>query len=169
MVWRGDDLGHSTDWIRSLTSANADELDAAVRAVQRRGLTWPAMTREDFAIPNVDRALAEVSEALEHGRGIVLLRGIPVERYREDELRILYWGLGLHLGTPRYQKWPRRAHRRRPRRKPVIRAGARGERGEGGRPAHLAQQGALGRPTALSHRPGGRLAALPPIHSRLRS
>ena len=29
--------------------------------------------------------------------------GIPVERYSEDELRIIYWGLGLHLGTPRYQ------------------------------------------------------------------
>jgi hypothetical protein len=34
---------------------------------------------------------------------LVLLRRIPVERYSEDELRILYWGLGLHLGTPRYQ------------------------------------------------------------------
>jgi len=33
----------------------------------------------------------------------VLLRRIPVERYSEDELRIIYWGLGLHAGTPRYQ------------------------------------------------------------------
>ena len=33
----------------------------------------------------------------------MLLRGLPIERYTEDELRIVYWGLGLHLGTPRYQ------------------------------------------------------------------
>jgi hypothetical protein len=61
------------------------------------------MTRDDFAIPGLAPLLAEVSQALEDGRGLVLLRGIPVERYTEDELRIVYWGLGLHLGTPRYQ------------------------------------------------------------------
>jgi hypothetical protein len=103
MVWTGEDLRHSTDWIRPLAAAEVDELDAALRAVQRRGIGWPAMTRDDFAIPRLDRTLAEVSDALEHGRGLVLLRGVPVERYTEDELRILYWGLGLHLGTPRHQ------------------------------------------------------------------
>jgi hypothetical protein len=34
---------------------------------------------------------------------VVLLRGLPVERYTEDQLRALYFGLGCHLGTPRYQ------------------------------------------------------------------
>jgi hypothetical protein len=103
MVWRGEDLARSTDWIRTLGPAEVDELDAALRAVERRGLDWHTMTRADFAIPGLSRSLAEVSRELEDGRGLVLLRRIPVERYTEDELRILYWGLGLHLGTPRYQ------------------------------------------------------------------
>jgi hypothetical protein len=102
-VWRGEDLARSTDWIRTLTTAEVDELDAALRAVQRRGLDWRKLTREDFAIPGLAGTLAAVSRDLEHGRGLVLLRRIPVERYREDELRTIYWGLGLHLGTPRYQ------------------------------------------------------------------
>lgn len=103
MVWTGEDLSRSTDWIRRLTAAETEELDAALRAMQRRGLDWRAMTRDDFAIPRLAASLAEVSRELEDGRGLVLLRGIPVERYGEDELRIVYWGLGLHLGTPRYQ------------------------------------------------------------------
>ena len=102
-AWRGDDLARSADWIRPVTPAEADELDGALRAVQRRGLDWPKMTRDDFAIPRLAASLAAVSHELEHGRGLVLLRGIPVERYTEDELRIVYWGLGLHLGTPRFQ------------------------------------------------------------------
>jgi hypothetical protein len=102
-VWRGEDVARSSDWIRPITPAEAEELDAALRAVQRRGLDWPAMTREDFPVPRLGAALAQVAHQLEHGRGLVLLRRIPVERYSEDELRILYWGLGLHLGTPRYQ------------------------------------------------------------------
>jgi hypothetical protein len=103
MVWTDEDLRRSRDWMRTLTAAETDELDAALRAVQRHGLDWQAMTRDDFAIPRLAASLAEVSRELEDGRGLVLLRGIPVERYGEDELRIVYWGLGLHLGTPRYQ------------------------------------------------------------------
>jgi Taurine catabolism dioxygenase TauD, TfdA family len=103
MVWQGKDLAGSTEWIWTITPAEADELDAALRAVQRRGLDWPKMTREDFAIPTLARSLARVDRELEDGRGLVLLRRIPVERYGEDELRIIYWGLGLHLGTPRFQ------------------------------------------------------------------
>jgi hypothetical protein len=102
-VWRGEDLVHSTDWIHPISSAEQDELDAALRAVQRRGLGWRDLTREDFALPRFARTLAVVAEKLERGHGLVLLRRIPVERYTEDELRIIYWGLGLHLGTPRYQ------------------------------------------------------------------
>ena len=103
MVWRGADLTHSTDWIHAVTAAEVHEMDAALRAAQRRGLDWRKMTRDDFPIPRLARSLAEVSRELEDGRGLVLLRRIPVERYSEDELRIIYWGLGLHLGTPRYQ------------------------------------------------------------------
>src|SRR4029450_3675057 len=47
--------------------------------------------------------LAAVGLELEHGRGVVLLRGLPVARYSEDELRQLYWGIGTHLGVARYQ------------------------------------------------------------------
>jgi hypothetical protein len=102
-AWHGEDLARATDWIRPITPAEQQELDAALRAVTRRGLAWREMTREDFPIPRFARALAEVRHELESGRGVVLLRRLPVERYTEDELRIVYWGLGLHLGTPRYQ------------------------------------------------------------------
>jgi hypothetical protein len=103
MVWRGDDLARSSGWIRELEASHVDELDRALGTVQRRGIAWPAMTRDDFPIPGLAGVLADVSAELEEGRGIALLRRIPVERYREDELRTIYWGLGLHLGTPRYQ------------------------------------------------------------------
>jgi hypothetical protein len=103
MVWTGEDLRGSADWIRVITPSEVAEIDAAVCAVQRRGLPWQKMTRDDFVVPRLAASLAEVSRELEDGRGLVLLRGIPVERYTEDELRILYWGLGLLLGTPRYQ------------------------------------------------------------------
>jgi hypothetical protein len=41
-------------------------------------------------------ALREVT----HGRGFALLRGLPVQRFSREQLRALYWEIGLALGTP---------------------------------------------------------------------
>ena len=90
-------------WIRPFSSRAIDEIDAALRGVQRRGLTWPKFGREDFPLPAFSHDLAEVLDELEDGRGFVLLRGLPVDRYTDEELKTLYWGLGAHLGWQRYQ------------------------------------------------------------------
>ena len=102
-AWRGQDLARTTDWIWPLSDADRAELDAALQGVTRRRLAWRDIRKEDFPLPGYSRTLAAVQHELEDGRGVVLLRGIPVDRYTEDELRALYFGLGRHLGTPRYQ------------------------------------------------------------------
>jgi hypothetical protein len=102
-VWHGRDLARSTDWVRPISSAAVAELEAALARVKARGLAWRDLRREDFPLAGFAAELAAVAHELEHGRGVVLLRGLPVARYTEDELRQLYWGIGTHLGTPRYQ------------------------------------------------------------------
>jgi hypothetical protein len=102
-AWRGEELAGTRAWIREIPPAAVDELETALRGVRRRGLAWHDIRREDFPIPAFARVLADVSHELEHGRGLVLLRRLPVERFSEDELKHIYWGLGVHLGTPRHQ------------------------------------------------------------------
>ena len=102
-AWHGRDLARSTDWIRPISAAAVAELDAALASVKARGLAWADIRREDFPLSGFGAELAAVAHELEHGPGLVLLRGLPVARYTEDELRQLYWGIGAHLGTPRYQ------------------------------------------------------------------
>ena len=102
-AWLGRDRAATTAWIRPFSSQAIDEIDAALRGVQRRGLRWPKFGREDFPLPTFSRDIAEVLDELENGRGFVLLRGLPVDRYSEDELKDLYWGLGAHFGWHRYQ------------------------------------------------------------------
>lgn len=102
-AWLGRDMAASTEWIRPLSSQVVAEIDAALRGVQRRGLTWPKFGREDFPLPTFSREIVDVLEELENGRGFVLLRGLPVDRYTDEELKDLYWGLGAHLGWQRCQ------------------------------------------------------------------
>ena len=102
-AWLGRDMASSTAWIHRVSATAIDEMDAALRNVQRRGLAWPKFGREDFPLPTFSRDLAAILDELENGRGFVLVRGIPVERYTDEELKNLYWGLGSHLGAQRYQ------------------------------------------------------------------
>jgi len=102
-AWLGADMARSTEWIRTVSATAVAELDAALRGLERRGLAWPSFGRDDFPLPTFSRELSSVLDELERGHGFVLLRGIPVDRYTPGELKNLYWGLGAHLGHPRYQ------------------------------------------------------------------
>lgn len=97
-AWKGADLQHSTEWMRPFRAEELKEIDSALQSVKQRGLEWADITREDFPLPQFSRELAAIAQALESGRGMILLRGLPVE-YSPEDLRTVYWGIGTHLGT----------------------------------------------------------------------
>jgi hypothetical protein len=100
-VWTGAELDAAGDWIFTLNDAQRAEIDAALNRVRAKPLF--NFTREDFPLPQTAAVLATISAELEDGRGCARLRGLPVERYSEDDLRQIFWGIGLHLGTAIYQ------------------------------------------------------------------
>ena len=57
------------------------------------------MTRDGFPLPTLSKFLADARRELEYGRGFVLLRGIPVERYSVEEAGLLYRGICAHIGN----------------------------------------------------------------------
>jgi hypothetical protein len=103
VVWQGKDIKNSKRWIRDLPKSAAAELDTALKAVKAKGLAWSQITRQDFPLSGLDGLLADIADELENGCGIMKLRGMPVDKYDEDDLRRLYFGLGTHLGTPVFQ------------------------------------------------------------------
>src|SRR6185312_632523 len=99
----GKDLDASGAWIRSLDDAQRAEIDAALARVKRDRFPLFGFTRDDFPLASTAALLAEISDELENGLGAIRLRGLPVERYSDDEMRQIFWGLGCHLGTALYQ------------------------------------------------------------------
>lgn len=97
-AWKGAELQDRTDWIRPFRADELTEIDAALVGVKRRGLEWLDVTRNDFPLPRFASALAGIALELETGRGMILLRGLPLH-YSPDDLRMVYWGIGAHLGT----------------------------------------------------------------------
>jgi Taurine catabolism dioxygenase TauD, TfdA family len=102
-AWHGRKMTRSSRWIRDLSPAAIDEIDGALHAAQRSRLRWHELTRRDFPLPTLAPLLAEIAAELEDGSGMTKLRGLPVDRYSEDELRAIWFGLGSHLGEPVFQ------------------------------------------------------------------
>jgi len=100
-VWHGPELEADDGWIWRLDDGEIGEIEAALEGV--RGRPWAALRRDDFPLPTLGHRLARAAEAIENGRGVVRLRGLPVGRFDEESLRTILWGLGTHLGTARYQ------------------------------------------------------------------
>ncbi len=100
-VWTGAELAAAGDWIFTLDDAQCTEIDAALAGV--RGKALFGFGTADFPLPLTAPLLAAVSAELEDGRGCARLRGLPVARYSEDDLRQIFWGIGRHLGTAVYQ------------------------------------------------------------------
>ncbi len=102
-AWRGTDLERNGDWIHTLDDTQRQEIAAALARVERAGLPVLGFTREDFPLHSTADLLAEIGEDLENGRGAARLRGLPVERYSEDQIRRIFWGMCSYLGTSLYQ------------------------------------------------------------------
>ena len=100
VAWRGEDLARDPSWRIVLSSAQLAELQAAVKQVRSRGLSLGETHREDFALPQLASDVARWRRELRHGRGFLVLRGLPVADWGDDDAALAYWGLGLHLGRP---------------------------------------------------------------------
>ena len=98
-AWIGPDIQHDASWIFCFDEASLEEIDAALRHAVRIGVRIP-FGRDAFPLPRVAGTLDRILEEVERGRGFLLVRGIPRHRYSDAECEMIYWGLGVHLGTP---------------------------------------------------------------------
>ncbi len=102
-AWRGTDLTSKSDWQDDLSDRTISIIDQALKTCSASKLSFPDITRDDFPIHALLPQLGEYAEEMENGKGFLLLRGLPIDKYSDAEIETIYYGIGLHLGTPVYQ------------------------------------------------------------------
>jgi hypothetical protein len=90
-----DTFPDSSVWNESLSPAAWRELDGAIR-----GKDLATVVPGEFASLPLEDDIRNLRHQLETGRGFLVVKGLPVDRYSEEEACLLYWGLGALLGMP---------------------------------------------------------------------
>lgn len=98
-VWNAAELASRDDWMFPLSPAALAEIDTALADVKRRGLAMDAITVADFPMPSFADAFAALKAGLAGGLGLGLVRNVPVDRYGPDDLKLILWGIGAHVGV----------------------------------------------------------------------
>lgn len=100
-VWQGSRLDYRKEGMHVLSADEIAEIDAALRHLRSLGaVDFPDITPDSFPLPVLGGFLADLGQELRHGRGFMLLRGLPRELYSIDDTARIYFGLGAHVGQP---------------------------------------------------------------------
>ena len=102
-AWYGPAMARRTDWIEPLNEAEIAEIEAAARRLAASDFVPNALRRAQFPLPTLAARLPRILDQVLNGRGFVLLRGLPVERWSRREAAVAFLGLGLHWGNLRSQ------------------------------------------------------------------
>lgn len=103
-AWTSEDARRDTSWIQRLSAGDVAELDAALAHAKAAGKPWLEMAAQDFPLGAAARDALRRAFATAQGRwGMCLLKGLPVERWSEEDTKLVYWGIGLHAGVARTQ------------------------------------------------------------------
>lgn len=103
-AWYGPEMIKRTDWMMPLGPTEIAEVEAATQTLVARDADIAAITAKDFPLPTLGPKLkARVEGEVLNGRGFLLLRGLPVERWTMRQSATAFFGLGCHLGSARSQ------------------------------------------------------------------
>lgn len=98
-AWHGPDIARSDDWVYHITPGErAELLDALAHFLKSRVDDLHA-TQADFPLPNFGPKLQKLEREADGGRGILLMRGLPLGELSEPHIHRLYWGISLYLGV----------------------------------------------------------------------
>ncbi len=96
-AWTGQSIGGNDGLTHRLTPEQRAAFDTLL--AETRHLKPQQVTRTDFDHPEIAALTTHLAHTIRHGRGVVLLAGLDPDRYSEDDLERIYWGIGTHLGS----------------------------------------------------------------------
>jgi len=103
--WHAEDVADPSVWTVKLGESDARELDRALQHAKSVSENLLDIGPDQFPLDSFAKKLELIEEELIDGRGFVRISALDATKYSDDDLTMLYWGIGIHLGDP----WPQNA------------------------------------------------------------
>ena len=97
-AWKGSDFAGPDDVSFDLEDRHRDALWSVIRRARESGHSLQELTEADAAMPEIAEDLRALRHELMEGRGLVLVRGWPLDEMSHDELGMAYWAFGTSFG-----------------------------------------------------------------------
>ena len=97
-AWKAADFADLADWIEDLGEDVIGAFDAAMMVAVGSGKPLDQLSPADFPLPALNDKVAAWREQLQSGRGFLVLRGAPVDRWGLDRSSLFMRALGLQFG-----------------------------------------------------------------------
>ncbi|HCL31523.1 MAG TPA: taurine catabolism dioxygenase TauD [Candidatus Latescibacteria bacterium] len=102
-TWHNGNIGSREQWTLRLEPQQIAELRQAADTILAQGGRWQTTTRTDMHLPSWDGLARQLQQELEGGRGFALLSSLPVHELSLEQVRLMLWGIGQHVGYPEPQ------------------------------------------------------------------
>lgn len=96
--WTPENLGDTDDWSYMISDRDVAEMRDAIALVHRNGVAIADVNSASFPLQGFADVLRDVKRELDDGRGLVMMRGFPIEEMSREDAAIAYIGLGAYLG-----------------------------------------------------------------------
>lgn len=103
-AWKAEDVRRDPSWILRLTPEEVEGFRKAIAHASKLNKSLLQMDQADFPLPGASKlALDRAIRTTQSRWGMCLVKGFPTDEWSEADMRIAYWGMGLHMGVPRTQ------------------------------------------------------------------
>lgn len=102
-AWYGPELAKCEDWIERLSEVEVVEVEQAVHQLDAERIDFTSIMANDVPLRTLASRLQRILKEVLDGRGFVLIRSLPVERWTRREAAIAFLAIGVHLGNLRMQ------------------------------------------------------------------
>jgi len=86
-------------WIYRLNAREAAEIESAFARASSTGKRHDDITPRDFPLEAFGRLVKAMRDQIEDGRGLTLLKGLPIGGKTVEQIELLYAGISSHIGT----------------------------------------------------------------------
>lgn len=105
-AWKGPEIDWTKEGLHVLDDTELQEIDHALKHLLSLGdLDFPEISPVTFPLNSVGRLMASLPDRLRDGCGFLMLRGLPRDRYSDDDMARIYFGLGSYIGTTMTQSY----------------------------------------------------------------